>query len=540
MLSFSVRSNRGMTAGLLLMLASVPPAFAQWTVTNLEPDAGPQLESQAFGGAGGQQVGVAGGFAALWNGTAASWVTINPASAGFSQLNGVAIGTGGPQQVGWAHIISANAVHAGLWSGSAASFVDLNPPGAFNSEAFATNGTQQVGRAFIFNPPNSHDHAVLWNGTAASWVSLDPPTSNESRALAISGNQQVGWIINNTVGSQIAALWSGSAASYVNLNPSGSGQSVAYGTSGLQQVGFASTFDYGHSACVWAGSAASWADIGHLATGSDFSEAHATNGSLQVGYARFDFEFEHACVWSYPTTNWVDLHLLLPASFDRSFATGVWSDATHDYISGYGYNTETERYEALLWTRGGGACTSPALISHPQPATICPAFGAQFLVDASGTTPSYQWQWKPAGSAPGAWLTLVNGPNINPATGVSAFRGLDAGTANIVVLPPYSEGVNGMELRCVVANGCGSATSDAATLTVCYADIDDDGDFNTGHSCDLGVDINDLLYFLAAFEAGDISADLDNGNAAPGGGTPDEGVDINDLLFFLARFENGC
>ncbi len=68
----------------------------------------------------------------------------------------------------------------------------------------------------------------------------------------------------------------------------------------------------------------------------------------------------------------------------------------------------------------------------------------------------------------------------------------------------------------------------------CPADLDD----GTGTGApDGGVDINDLLYFLGAYEAGSIAADLDDGSGA---GTPDGGVDINDLLFFLARYEAGC
>jgi hypothetical protein len=71
---------------------------------------------------------------------------------------------------------------------------------------------------------------------------------------------------------------------------------------------------------------------------------------------------------------------------------------------------------------------------------------------------------------------------------------------------------------------------------VCPADIDDDGTF-PGANADGGVDINDLLFFLAAFEAGSSAADLDDGTNS---GIPDNGVDISDLLFFLSHFEAGC
>ncbi len=68
----------------------------------------------------------------------------------------------------------------------------------------------------------------------------------------------------------------------------------------------------------------------------------------------------------------------------------------------------------------------------------------------------------------------------------------------------------------------------------CPADVDD----GTGLGIpDSGTDINDLLFFLAQYEAGAHPADLDDGS---GSGSPDGGVDINDLLFFLTHYEAGC
>ena len=70
--------------------------------------------------------------------------------------------------------------------------------------------------------------------------------------------------------------------------------------------------------------------------------------------------------------------------------------------------------------------------------------------------------------------------------------------------------------------------------TCCPADLDNGSASGTP---DGGVDINDLLYFLARYEAGSTAADLDDGS---GLGVRDGGVDINDLLFFLTHYEGGC
>jgi len=90
-------------------------------------------------------------------------------------------------------------------------------------------------------------------------------------------------------------------------------------------------------------------------------------------------------------------------------------------------------------------------------------------------------------------------------------------------------------------SGNNASTHGQGILTVgltCFADLDNDGVFPGGTS-DGGVDINDLLYFLAGFEAGNVAVDLDN-DGDPAAGVPDGGVDINDLLFYLSRFEAGC
>ncbi len=71
-------------------------------------------------------------------------------------------------------------------------------------------------------------------------------------------------------------------------------------------------------------------------------------------------------------------------------------------------------------------------------------------------------------------------------------------------------------------------------IPVCVADVDDGS--GTGIS-DGGVTIDDLIYYLALFEAGNTAADVDDGS---GTGTLDGGVTIDDLIYYLTRFEAGC
>ncbi len=86
----------------------------------------------------------------------------------------------------------------------------------------------------------------------------------------------------------------------------------------------------------------------------------------------------------------------------------------------------------------------------------------------------------------------------------------------------------------VVSNACGEVVSNTHTLTICPADLDDGSGLGT---CDGGVTIDDLLYYLELFGDGGLLADLDDGSAT---GSRDGGVTIDDLLFFLQHFADGC
>jgi hypothetical protein len=189
------------------------------------------VESVADGTNGTRQVGLAlqtapsFTYAFLWNGTAASAVDLNPTDLNVGTIkNSAAQATDGSQQVGEIITGAGSEQHAVLWTGTAASAVDLNPTGLTadlgqmpQSVAVGVGGGQQVGSAQGTKTGNN-SHAIVWSGTAASAVDLNPtnlPGFTASDAFATNGTQQVGLGYTNSVYD--ALLWNGTASSTVDL-----------------------------------------------------------------------------------------------------------------------------------------------------------------------------------------------------------------------------------------------------------------------------------------------------------------------------------
>jgi hypothetical protein len=105
----------------------------------------------------------------------------------------------------------ASDVHAILWNGTAASYVDLNPVGFIRSYALGTNGTQQVGWGLVTDTGSSQ--ALLWSGTADSCVNLEsllPLTDtwqySEADTIDAAGDA-FGWAVDST-NNFFAVEWS--------------------------------------------------------------------------------------------------------------------------------------------------------------------------------------------------------------------------------------------------------------------------------------------------------------------------------------------
>ncbi|MBS0198279.1 MAG: hypothetical protein JSR77_16120 [Planctomycetes bacterium] len=163
--------------------------------------------------------------------------------------------------------------------------------------------------------------------------------------------------------------------------------------------------------------------------------------------------------------------------------------------------TAQPQSQNLCCMRVDGACTSDATTLAVAAVT-------------GGRTP-YQWQ---AEALPGAWVTLVDGPNMLPV-GQILVTGSNAAICT-VGLAGVQPAIAGITFRCIVSNACGSVISDPATLAICTADF----------NCDGGTDGADLEAFFAEWEAGNPIADVNE----------DGGVDGADVDFFFVHWEGGC
>jgi hypothetical protein len=274
--------------------------------------------------------------AALWSAPDGVATDLNP--AGFA--NSDAFATNGVQQVGGAGNgpgFTPDQDQAMLWSGTAASAVNLNPGGFTYSIAYGIAGNQQVGKG-EGSITGNNDHALLWSGTAASAVDLNPVGFTNSVAFGAAGNRQVG------SGDGHALLWSGIAASAIDLNPAGFIYSDALGIAGNQQVGDGSisTTNYNYHALLWSGTATSALDLNPV--GFTNSVALDTNGNQQVGYGQFSTVPDEALFWSGTAASAIQLQALLPSAgtWDDSWASSIdasgnvfgYADGTLDGLSG--------------------------------------------------------------------------------------------------------------------------------------------------------------------------------------------------------------
>ena len=116
--------------------------------------------------------------------------------------------------------------------------------------------------------------------------------------------------------------------------------------------------------------------------------------------------------------------------------------AVHD-----GWNDATGTMSLAVQDTGTPDVTTPVIATQPANLSVTAGQTASFAIAASvSATLTYQWQSAPAGS-----LT---------------FAGIVGATSSAYTIASTTTGQSGTQFRCVVTNSAGTATSNAATLTV--------------------------------------------------------------------------
>ncbi len=455
--------------------------------------------------------------------------------------------------------------------GNAASWVD--------ALTVLSTGELVAGGTFTSSGATPVSRVAKWDG--AAWTALGSGMNNEVTSLAVAsgGELYAGGLFTNAGGitANRVAKWNGSSWS-----PLGSGSDNGVGNAvyalapasiGGVYIGGAFTSAGGEGGrryvVRWTGS--SWSTLGSGCNALVLALHVLSNGDLVAGGTFTSAGGQSAGrVARWNGSAWSAMGSGLNAQ-PLCFATtpaGELVAGGHFVSSGAAMLNRIARWDGSAWLpmgagmdqyvmaltptpadeiwAGGGFSTvegldsaylarhdPPDLVSierEPQPATTCVGGTSSFSVVASSDgIIAYAWEIE---RAPGDWVTLTLDPLPLPGGGSASALVPGAATTPIIVLP--DPGTFTYRVRAVVSDACGTATSEPATLTICPGDLDDGSGAGT---CDGGVDVNDLLYFLVAYEGGAAAADLDDGTRL---GIPDGAVDINDLLFFLGHFHGGC
>ena len=162
----------------------------------------------------------------------------------------------------------------------------------------------------------------------------------------------------------------------------------------------------------------------------------------------------------------------------------------------------------------------------PASRLSCPITTATFAVAAAGVGPfTYQWQIEDPSApppAPPTFINLVDGPIVLGGILIGTSSGAATPDWHIALAASAGGGGGTNRVRCVVTNTCGSVTSGPATLTICSADFNCDGELNPD---DL-ADFVGAYFALPAMPAADFNGDGEN--------NPD------DLADYIGAFFAGC
>lgn len=201
-------------------------------------------------------------------------------------------------------------------------------------------------------------------------------------------------------------------------------------------------------------------------------------------------------------------------------APGTWPTGTLSIAVPGGFNSVVVHYDArpptcqdwgpifladnMLVTL---ACAPATAAQQPISDATCTIGGSSFFASASGALPFvYQWQ---AELDPGIWTDLADGDLVHNSVVLATVAGATSDWLQFGGLTNFPADRPMLNLRCVLSNSCGSATTDVATLTVWPTAT---GDANQDGIID-GRDIQAFANYLAggwSSMAGWCASDLDS------------------------------
>ncbi len=345
-----------------LTLLVPPSAPAAWVATNIHPgwaDGGSHAYGIADGLIGGGAVMPTDlpdgrvlnlSHAFVWEPDTLTPIDVSPPGS----VGGEILDAEGSLLVGWFwHIFSCPPwtcgwESAGYWDAGTLAFTETHMSGAEYDHAVATDGARLVTNAafeytegiytympFLWTPPQSVSY--LDPGDVIDYVNV----------TAIDGVHQYGSMIPADTSLQWhAAMWSGSAGSLLDVHPAGYDESTISGAGDGQVVGQLELSGTQHAA-LWAGGTAAAIEL-HPA-GATVSQAMAVHDGIQVGSVD-----GKAALWIGSAESHVNLHAFAPAEFASTFAEDVELAPDGSITAvGFGYNTTTGRYEAVVWRSAG-------------------------------------------------------------------------------------------------------------------------------------------------------------------------------------------
>jgi hypothetical protein len=195
----------------------------------------------------------------------------------------------------------------------------------------------------------------------------------------------------------------------------------------------------------------------------------------------------------------------------RTF-TNVRSTSSDGSVLGGG-SVHTQTGQSQAWLLFVDNAPVPTVVTQPEDVTV--SNGTDVMLSVQITSPigcggvTYQWR--------------RNEVPIDPMVNATA-------TTAVLTIPAVQSGDAG-SYSCVVSNACGSATSNAATLTICAADFDGSG----------FVDSDDFILYAEHFALGCTDAGVPEPSCTRSADFDASGfVDSDDFVAFVSAFSASC